>query len=156
MLIDVAALKGELVLVTGKMNSGKTETLITAINKLMHSAHADKLTVFSNNRNSRDGTKRLFSYSGLRSDEVFVANAEDPINVFDIIQRRDRERGFQEVLVYDEGNLHTHKFVSVVKRQMEEGRVVVVAGLNLDFRGESFGPMGRLEEISRGRETISH
>ena len=121
MLIDVTALRGELVLVTGTVNSGKTETLITAINRLMHSAYADKLTVFSNSRNSRDGTKRLVSSSGLRSDEVFVANAEDPTNAFDIVSRRDSERGFQQVIVYDEGNLHSHKFVPVVKRQMEEG-----------------------------------
>ena len=121
----------------------------------MHSPHRRAFMAFTNSRNTRDGIKRFVSSSGLRSDEVFVANAENPIEIYEKIREKEVVDGMQNIFIFDEGNLHTYKFVPVVKDLMKNGKVVVVAGLNLDFRGEFFGPMGKLEEIARSREAIT-
>lgn len=155
MLIDVEALRGELILITGTMNSGKTDEVIKMLSKTFHSSYNKAVMAFANSRNTRDGTKRLVSSSGLRSEEVYVADADNPANIYEAIKLKESKDGEQLVFIFDEGNLHNYRFVPVVKDLMNAKKVVVVAGLNLDFRGEPFGPMGKLEEIARGREAIT-
>ncbi len=154
MLLRVNELKGEYVLVIGTMNSGKSEDLVETIGKLMHSRWKDSFMVFANSRNTREGTGKIASGSGLSLDDVFVADAENPRNIHTTIARNE-VCTTKQVMIFDEGNMHSHRFVPVVERLRDEGRVVVVYGLDLDFRGNSFGPMGRLQEIARARESIT-
>lgn len=154
MLIRVNELKGELVLVIGTMNSGKSEDLIETIGKLMHSRWKDSFMVFANSRNTRDGAGKIASGSGLSLDDVLVADAKNPMSIHTTIARNEVGTT-KQVIIFDEGNMHSHKFVPVVERLRDEGRAVVVYGLDLDFRGNPFGPMGRLQEIARARESIT-
>lgn len=51
------------------------------------------------------------------------------------------------VVLIDEAQFYVeeaHEFVLMVEKLAEEGRIVIVAGLGLDFRGEGFGPMPEL------------
>lgn len=155
MRLHVEALRGEIFICTGTMNSGKTEDLILTSEGLMHSAYASSTMVFANSRNTRDGTRKLVSTGGLRLDDIFIADADNPDKINSTIEKTERDSGEQIVLLFDEVNLHSHKFIPVVKKQMDRNKLIVIYGLDLDFRGESFGPMGRLEEIARARESIT-
>ncbi len=154
MLLKVNELKGELVLVIGTMNAGKSEDLIETIGKLMHSRWKDSFMVFANSRNTRDGAGKIASGSGLSLNDVFVADAENPSSIHTTIARKEVGTT-KQVIIFDEGNMYTHKFVPVVERLRDEGRAVIVYGLDLDFRGNHFGPMGRLQEIAGARESIT-
>jgi len=155
MKLHVEALRGEFVLCTGTMNSGKTEDLILTTEGLVHSAYAKSTMVFANSRNTRDGTRKLTSTGGLRLDDVFIADADNPEKINEIIEIRERDFGEQAILLFDEANLHSHRFIPVIENQRKRRKLVMVYGLDLDYRGESFGPMGRLEEIARTRESIT-
>jgi len=134
------------------MNSGKTTTVISIAGALPYSGYDGQFMLFSNSLNTRDGP-RFISSAGLRSGEVYIADAKDPRNVLDLIAQREKEtKKRQQILIFDEVNLHSHKFVPIILQLMAEGRTPVTAGLDLDFRGEDFGPMGRLMAIARRRE----
>ena len=49
-----------------------------------------------------------------------------------------------EVIAIDEVQFFDHRIVDLCEHLADEGRRVMVAGLDLDFRGEPFGVMGEL------------
>lgn len=150
MRLDVQKLRGELVVRNGTMNSNKTSDLILTSNSLVYSPYS--FMVFANSRNSRDGSK-MMTVTGLRQDEVYVADAENPGEILKLINAREKNiKGNVDVIIFDESNLHTPRFIPVVQELRKNGKLVVVYGLDKDFRGEPFGPMGRLEVIARERE----
>ena len=155
MLINTKSLEGELVLWIGTVNSGKSEDLAETYGKLRHSRYKKSYIIFSNSRNTRDAAGKIVSGSGRVVEDVVAADAENPNEVLDLIASKEVGRPKTKIIIFDEGNFHTHKFVPVVQQLMSQNRVVVVYGLNLDFRGEKFLVMQRLQEIAGARESIT-
>jgi thymidine kinase len=50
----------------------------------------------------------------------------------------------ESIVAIDEAQFFTQSLVNTVKALLHDGRNVVVAGLDLDFKGEGFGPMPTL------------
>ncbi len=155
MLLNTKSLEGELVLGIGTVNSGKSEDLAETYGKLRHSRYKYSHMIFSNSRNTRDSAGKIISGSGRVVENVFVANAENPGEVLDLIASKEVGRSKIKIGIFDEGNFHTYKFVPVVQQLMSQNRVVIVYGLDLDFRGEKFPVMQRLQEIARKRESVT-
>ena len=51
---------------------------------------------------------------------------------------------FCDVIAFDEAQFFNSRIVDIVKELAYQGKRVVIAGLNLDYRGKSFGSMGDL------------
>jgi len=66
----------------------------------------------------------------------------DPFEAYRRIQEID-----PLVVIWDEVQFYTgnqDELLAVVEKLATEGRIIMLAGLELDFRGEVFGPMGKL------------
>ena len=145
---------GVLYVFYGTMNSDKTTQLLANVNSLGHSSASNAFMVFVNSRDSRGGHRRISTSNGLRHDEVFVCDAENPEKVREVIKSRESKIGTsQKVLLFDEGNLYDANFVSVIQNLLGENRTVAVYGLHTDFRGEPFNTMDSLLGIARRMET---
>ncbi len=142
MSIDVERNRKKLILETGCMKGGKTDKAIEyAIKISKHSKYG--LTVITNNINSRDGHDRIVSESG-STFPAETADATYPESILEIIYKKDAEK-FQDVIIISEANFYKHKIIPVIQTLRKESRVVIVEGLDLDFRGEPFGAMGILK-----------
>lgn len=53
-----------------------------------------------------------------------------------------------DIIIIDEGNFFNRRLVEVVNTLLKADKKVLVAGLDLDFRGNTFGPMGDLEALA--------
>lgn len=118
--------------VVGCMFSGKTEELIRRI----HRAQYAKCPVAAFNH-TLDGARykegSLVSHNGIEVPTHAVSN---PADIGTIAHKEGAS-----VVAVDEGQFFHDEIIPVVTGLAEEGRRVVVAGLNLDYRGEPFGPM---------------
>lgn len=119
-------------IIVGCMFSGKTEELIRRI----HRAQYAKCPVAAFNH-TLDGARykegSLISHNGIEVPTHAVSNPTD----IGTIAHKEGAR----VVAIDEGQFFHGEIIPVVTDLAEEGRRVVIAGLNLDYRGEPFGPM---------------
>ncbi|MBI5391660.1 hypothetical protein HZB00_01525 [Candidatus Woesearchaeota archaeon] len=141
-ILDVDQFRGKLIVETGCMKGGKTEALIAHAQRVSrHSKYS--LTVFTSSQNTRDGFEQIAS----ASKTTFPALPADSHNLDEILEtihKRDKER-FQDVIILDEGNFYDHRIIPFTRTLRREARVVIVGGVDLNFRGEPFGPMAFLK-----------
>ena len=123
---------GWIEVITGCMFSGKTEELIRRIRRAQYARQP--VVVFKPDIDVRWSEDSVGSHAGrtIRSFRV-GRSAEIPGLVGDAVVV-----GVDEAQFLDEG------LVDVCERLADDGRRVIVAGLDLDYRGEPFGPMPRL------------
>jgi len=121
--------------IVGCMFSGKTEELIRRI----HRAQYARCPVAAFNH-TLDGARykegSLVSHNGI---EVPTHAVNNPFDVATIARKEGAH-----VVAIDEGQFFHADIVPVVAELADEGHRVIVAGLNLDYRGEPFGPMPEL------------
>lgn len=127
----------EIVIYDACMFAGKTETLIREARK--YERAGVPLQVFKHPLDRRyEGPSFISSHDG----STFPCDAvADPFELYSLV------RDETVVVLIDEAQFYTDcvaEFVALVEHLAEEGRIVIVAGLGLDFRGEGFGPMPEL------------
>jgi len=119
--------------IVGSMFSGKSEELIRRVKRAVIARRT--VQVFKPAIDDRYGVEVVRSHDG----DSFVAR---PVRNSDEIMRLlDRDTtvvGIDEVQFFDPA------VITVVKRLVADGRRVICAGLDLDFRGEPFGPVPTL------------
>jgi len=141
-ILDVDQSRGKLIVETGCMKGGKTEALIAHAQRIArHSKYG--LAVFTSSMNTRDGFRQIASASAA-SFPAFPADSHNLDDILETIHARDKER-FQDVIILDEGNFYDHRIIHFTRKLRDEGRVVIVGGLDLTFRGEPFGSMAFLK-----------
>lgn len=135
---DIALYHGDghgwIEVITGVMFSGKSEELIRRVRRALIAKR--RVQVFKSALDGRyAGIRRISSHDGSGVDAVPVhssaelaAAAHPDTQVFAI----------DEVQFLDEG------ITDVIALLADRGGRVLVAGTDMDFRGEPFGPMGRL------------
>jgi thymidine kinase len=122
---------GWIELICGSMFSGKTEELLRRIRRA--EIARKRLQLFKPLIDNRYGLERIASHNGIaREDVVVVANAAAimPLIAPDT-----------EVVAIDEVQFFDWAVAEVCTKLADEGRRVLVAGLDQDFRGEPFGPL---------------
>lgn len=90
-----------------------------------------------------EGVSKISSHNGRSVDCEALS---DPIAIYKRVVELD-----PCVVIIDEVQFYIdcqETFVAMVKQLAAEGRVVLLAGLNTDFRGEPFGPMAVLMAIA--------
>ncbi len=124
-------------IICGSMFSGKTEELIRRLKRAQIAKQ--KVQIFKPRLDSRYSTNHVTSHSSLQLDAINVDNAEDILTQLD-----DNTR----IVGIDEAQFFTSAIIEVTNRLANRGLRVVVAGLDLDYRGVPFGPMPLLMATS--------
>lgn len=129
---------GWIELICGSMFSGKTEELLRRIRRAEIARR--RVQVFKPRLDNRYGQQRVASHDGMAREEVHpVKNAEE-------ILRRVRED--VEVVAIDEVQFFDWSIAEVCTTLADQGKRVIAAGLDQDFRGEPFGPMPLLMALA--------
>ncbi|MBI4786358.1 MAG: thymidine kinase [Chloroflexi bacterium] len=122
--------RGHIELICGSMFSGKTEELIRRLKRA--EIAKQRVQVFSHNLDTRYGESKVASHSGANWSAIPVQQAEQ------ILERLDPGA---TVVAIDEAQFFDWKIAEIANALAERGVRVIVAGLDMDFRGEPFGPM---------------
>jgi thymidine kinase len=125
--------RGRIELICGSMFSGKTEEMIRRLRRAVIARQ--QVQAFKPAIDQRYHVERVTSHNGLGFDAQPVACAED------ILRALDAETtvvGIDEVQFFDDG------IIAVCEQLAEDGKRVICAGLDMDFRGVPFGPMPEL------------
>ena len=127
---------GRLEVVCGSMFSGKTEELIRRIKKVELSGK--KYKVFRPKIDSRNPDNTIISHAKNEISATIISHAEE------ILQNCEG----LEVIGIDEAQFFEQSLVKVCNKLANEGYRVIVAGLDMDFKGNPFGPMPNLMAIA--------
>ncbi len=134
--------RGRIELICGSMFSGKTEELIRRLRRAVIAKQ--QVQVFKPAIDTRYHEGRVTSHNGLNFEAVPVTSTGDIMNA---IAPDTTVIAIDEVQFFDNG------VVQVCETLAEQGKRVICAGLDMDFRGVPFGPMpdllARAEMISK-------
>ena len=121
---------GVLEVVVGSMFSGKSEELIRRVKRAVIARRS--VQVFKPSIDDRYGADLVRSHDG----DSFVARpVRSSAEIISLLSPVTSVVGIDEVQFFDPG------IVGVVRDLVDGGRRVICAGLDLDFRGEPFGPV---------------
>ena len=123
--------------ITGSMFSGKSEELIRRLRRGIYAKQ--KVVVFKPLIDDRYDAEKVVSHDGNAIEAFNISESKEilqhDISDFDII-------GIDEVQFFDKG------IVDIAESLAEQGHRVIVAGLDMDFRGEPFEPVPQLLAVS--------
>ena len=125
--------EGWIEVISGCMFAGKTEELIRRINVLSYAKK--NIIVFKPKIDNRYSDSEIVSHSGAKVPCLVVEKAQD------ILKKIEADT---EVVAIDEVQFFDIDIVEVCEYLADKGIRVMVAGLDKDFRGESFGVMPEL------------
>lgn len=124
---------GFIEVISGCMFAGKTEELIRRINVL--SFGKQKILAFKPAIDDRYDSKKMVSHAGSSIDSIVVSQAKD---ILDYVNDEVDVIAIDEVQFFDEAILKVTEYLAA------QGKRVMVAGLDTNFRGEPFGVMPML------------
>jgi thymidine kinase len=116
--------------ICGSMFSGKTEELIRRLKRAQIAKQ--KVQIFKPKIDDRYSADHVISHSSLKLDAINLANIEELM-----MKLNDDTR----VVGIDEAQFFSPVIVDIVHRLANRGLRVVIAGLDLDYMGQPFGPM---------------
>lgn len=134
---------GWIEVVTGSMFSGKSEELIRRLRRAIIARQ--RVQVFKPAIDDRYAVTQVVSHSRWRLEAERVARAAE------ILERLDPRT---EVVGIDEGQFFDDDLVRVCNHLADLGKRVIVAGLDMDFRGKAFGPMPELLAVAEDVEKM--
>ena len=131
---------GFLEIYTGPMKSGKSSALIGRVEKLKYAKNIN-LQLFKPKLDTRFNDLKIISRRGdsIRSTSISEKN---PKEILDKVKEKI------DVVAIDEVHFFNKEIIEVVKKMIKEGKNVILAGLDLDFKGEPFGCMPYLMAIA--------
>ncbi len=129
---------GWIELICGSMFSGKTEELLRRIRRA--EIAKKKIQVFKPRIDNRYGLERVASHNGVAREDAVVV--EDAATILRLVREET------EVVAVDEVQFFDWSIADVCSELADQGRRVIVAGLDLDFRAEPFGPMPLLMALA--------
>lgn len=119
--------------ICGSMFSGKTEELLRRLRRAVIARQ--KVQLFKPAVDDRYGVATVASHNGLKWEGIVVRDSAE------LVSRIDPDTtvvAIDEIQFFDDG------IVDVCDQLAHRGLRVVCGGLDLDFRGEPFGPVPRL------------
>lgn len=120
-------------LITGPMGCGKTEELLRRIKRAFIARK--KIKVFSPIIDTRTQGDYIASRNGIMEDAIKVESAKDILRYIEIND---------EIIAIDEIQFFDKDIIKIVKKLISDKKKVIAAGLDLDFRAQSFGEMPEL------------
>jgi thymidine kinase len=147
-LRDVALYHGDghgwIEVVTGVMFSGKSEELIRRLRRALIARK--RVQIFKSSLDDRyAGVGRVSSHDGTGVRAVPIRSA---LELAQLAHPATQVFGIDEVQFLDDG------VVDVLQMLADRGARVVVAGTDMDFRGEPFGPIPRLLTVAESVDKL--
>jgi len=127
---------GWIEVICGSMFSGKTEELIRRLKRA--SFANQKVIIFKPISDVRYSDKKVVSHD---SNEISSVSVKEPNDILKLIDDVD-------VVAIDEAQFFDDSIVDVCNNLAYKGLRVIVAGLDMDFKGVPFGPMPNLMAIA--------
>jgi thymidine kinase len=121
---------GSLTVITGSMFSGKTEELIRRLRRALYARQS--VQVFKHALETRSDLTEIRSHNGVPHEAVAVSSSEELL---------ERVESATDVVAVEEAQFFDGGIVDACRRLADSGYEVILAGLDMDFRGEPFGPM---------------
>ncbi|MCI4463126.1 MAG: thymidine kinase [Caldisericum sp.] len=128
---------GKIEVVTGCMFSGKSEELIRRIKRAKIARQ--KVQVFKPSIDTRYSVVEVVSHAGEKVEALPVSSTKE------LLERIEEDT---EVIGIDEAQFFDTEIVDALRKIAKSGKRVIVAGLDMDFRGEPFGPMPYIMAIA--------
>ena len=124
---------GWIEVITGCMFAGKTEELIRRIHVLGFAKK--KILVFKPKIDNRYSNTKVVSHAGASHECRLISKA---IEILDYVTEET------DVIAIDEVQFFDNQMIEICNHLAKQGKRVMVAGLDMDFRGEPFGIMPNL------------
>jgi len=129
-MLSMQSQGGWIELICGSMFSGKTEELLRRVRRA--EIARQRVQVFRLKIDDRYSMSQVTSHDGLHCEAETIEQATQILEMV---------RPDTSVVAVDEAQFLDWKIADVVRILAERGLRVIVTGLDLDFRGEPFGPM---------------
>ena len=124
---------GSLTVITGSMFSGKTEELIRRARRALSARRS--VQVFKHALDTRSEVTEIRSHNGVPHEAIAVSASEELLRK---VEATTSVVAVEEAQFFDEG------IVEACRSLADSGYDVISTGLDMDFRGEPFGPMPAL------------
>jgi thymidine kinase len=128
---------GWIELIVGPMYSGKSEELIRRIRRAKIAKQ--KIQVFKPEIDNRYSKEDVVSHCGDKEDAIPVKVSNQIIELID---------DDVQVIAIDEIQFFDENIVNVVNYLANKDKRIICAGLDMDFRGEPFGPIPKLMAVA--------
>ncbi len=129
--------KGWIEVVVGSMYSGKSEELIRRLKRAKIARQ--KVQVFKPKIDDRYSKEEIASHSGIKFRSKPVSNSTELMS---------EVKHDTEVIGIDEGQFFDGGLVGVANDLANQGKRIIIAGLDQDFMGRPFEPMPQLLAIA--------
>jgi thymidine kinase len=124
--------KGRIEVICGSMFSGKTEELIHRIKKV--ELADEKYIIFRPKIDSRNPENKIISHA---KNEISASIVSSPKEILDLSVN-------YSVIGIDEAQFFDQSIVDVCNVLANKGHRLIIAGLDMDYEGNPFGPMPNL------------
>lgn len=124
--------KGRIEVICGSMFSGKTEELIRRIKKV--ELADEKYIIFRPKIDSRNPENKIISHA---KNEISASIVSSPKEILDLSVN-------YSVIGIDEAQFFDQSIVDVCDVLANKGHRLIIAGLDMDYEGNPFGPMPNL------------
>jgi thymidine kinase len=128
--------RGSIEIITGSMFSGKTEELIRRLRRAQFAGL--KVEIFKPSVDNRYSDKKVVSHD----DKSIMSTPVDNAGSILLLS------GDVDVVGIDEAQFFDDSVIEVCNKLADEGVRVIVAGLDMDFMGNPFGPIPKLLSVA--------
>lgn len=135
--------QGRIEVICGSMFSGKSEELIRRVRRAQIARQ--RVQVFKPALDERYDRRQVASHDGARMEAVPVRTSADILELLE---------GDVTVAAIDEAQFLDDGIVKVAQVLADRGVRVIVAGLDMDFRGEPFGPMPQILALAESVDKL--
>ena len=127
---------GWIEVITGCMFSGKTEELIRRLRRAKIAKQ--KVVIFKPIIDTRYSSNSIVSHSEQSLPSILIKDANEILELVEDAQ----------VIGIDEAQFFSSDLIDVSNKLADDGRRVIVAGLDMDYRGVPFEPIPQLLSIA--------
>jgi thymidine kinase len=127
---------GWIEVIAGCMFSGKTEELIRRIRRAQIARQ--KVAIFKPSIDNRYSSDHIVSHSELKLQSMLVSTSAEVLEL----------AGDAQVVGIDEAQFFDPGIVDVAEKLANQGKRVIIAGLDQDYRGKPFDPMPQLLAVA--------
>lgn len=127
---------GWIEVITGCMFSGKTEELIRRLRRAKIAKQ--KVVIFKPNIDTRYSTNSIVSHSEQSLPSILIKDVKE---ILDLVEDA-------QVIGIDEAQFFTNDLINVCNQLADDGKRVIVAGLDMDYRGVPFEPIPQILSVA--------
>ncbi len=127
---------GWIEVITGCMFSGKTEELIRRLRRAKIARQ--KVVIFKPIIDTRYSSNSIVSHSEQSLPSILIKDVNE---ILDLVEDA-------QVIGIDEAQFFSNDLISVCNKLADEGKRVIVAGLDMDYKGIPFDPIPQLLSVA--------